>query len=126
MIQLLLLFALFESYSAEKEISYVSISNSITHRVVLEPDKKYDISCLSSSALTVELSRPGKYYIDRIICSDSSKISFLQPLFENINVYIEDISATNSSIVNIRPISEYVLFNKEIVKNRSCILKKGN
>lgn len=126
MIQLLLLFALFESYSAEKEISYVSISNSITHRVVLEPDKKYDISCLSSSTLTVELSKPGKYYIERIICSNSSTVLFLKPIFENINVYIENIYATNSSTVNIKSISKYVLFNKEIVKNRSCILKKGN
>lgn len=114
---------LFEFYSAEKEISYVSISDSVTHKLVLAPDKKYNISCLLSSALMVEFSRPGKYYIDRIICSDSSKICFLQPFFQNINVYIEDIYATNYSTVNIESISKYILFDKEIVRNGSCIVK---
>lgn len=102
----------------------MTISDSVTHKVVLTRDRKYDISCLSGSPLTVELSKPGNYYIEGIICSHSSTVLFLQPIFKNINVYIKDIYATNSSIVNIRPISEYVLFNKEIVKNRSCILKK--
>lgn len=126
MIQLLLLFALFESFSTEKEMSYVTISDSVTHKVVLAPDRKYNISCLWSSTLIVELSKSGNYYIERIICSDSSKISFLEPFFENINVYIEDIYANNSSTINIQSISKYVLFNKEVVKNRSCILKKVN